>query len=61
MTSNPNNEQIATELADEQTATVVISHHVKDDSKKNYEAWLNEIIPVSNEIKEIKGVSIELI
>ncbi|HSF71969.1 MAG TPA: antibiotic biosynthesis monooxygenase [Methylotenera sp.] len=58
MASNPNNKQIATEPADEQTATVVITHHVKEDSKNNYEAWLNEIIPVSKTYPGHLGVSI---
>lgn len=42
----------------EQAATVVISHHVKDDSKNNYEAWLNEIIPVSKSYPGHLGVGI---
>lgn len=47
-----------TETADEQTATVVITHQVKEDSKNNYEAWLNEIIPVSKNYPGHLGVSI---
>ncbi len=54
MTSTLNTEQIATE----QTATVVISHHVKEDSKTNYEAWLKEIIPVSKSYPGHMGVGI---
>lgn len=42
----------------EQAATVVISHHVKDDSKNNYEAWLKEIIPVSKSYPGHLGVGI---
>jgi hypothetical protein len=42
----------------EQAATVVISHHVKDDSKNNYEAWLQEIIPVSKSYPGHLGVGI---
>lgn len=42
----------------EQAVTVVISHHVKDDSKNNYEAWLNEIIPVSKSYPGHLGVGI---
>jgi len=42
----------------EQTATVVISHHVKDDAKNNYEAWLKEIIPVSKGYPGHLGVGI---
>lgn len=59
MTSNIDTEQIATQQIDtEQTATVVISHHVKDNFKNNYEAWLNEIIPVSKSYPGHLGVSI---
>ncbi len=54
MTSTLNTEQIDTE----QTATVVISHHVKEDSKTNYEAWLKEIIPVSKRYPGHLGVGI---
>jgi uncharacterized protein len=42
----------------EKTATVVISHHVKDDAKNNYEAWLKEIIPVSKGYPGHLGVGI---
>ncbi|WP_036302110.1 antibiotic biosynthesis monooxygenase [Methylotenera sp. L2L1] len=45
-------------LDTEQTATVVISHHVRDDAKLDYEAWLNEIIPVSKSYPGHLGVSI---
>jgi len=45
-------------LDTEQTATVVISHHVRDDVKLDYEAWLNEIIPVSKSYPGHLGVSI---
>ncbi len=45
-------------LDTEQTATVVISHHIKDDAKLDYEAWLNEIIPVSKSYPGHLGVSI---
>lgn len=59
MTSNPDNEQIdAEQIAADQTATVVISHHVKEDSKNNYEAWLKEIIPVSKRYPGHLGVVI---
>ncbi len=58
MNSNVNTDQIDTELADEQTATVVITHQVKEDFKSNYEAWLNEIIPVSKSYPGHLGVSI---
>lgn len=54
MNSKLDNTQIDTE----QTATVVISHHVKDDFKTNYEAWLNEIIPVSKSYPGHLGVGI---
>ena len=54
MTSNLDTKQIETE----QTATVVITHHVKEDSKNNYEAWLKEIIPVSKTYPGHLGVSI---
>ena len=48
-----------TYIADtEQTATVVISHHVKEQHKNNYEAWLQEIIPVSKSYPGHLGVSI---
>jgi antibiotic biosynthesis monooxygenase (ABM) superfamily enzyme len=39
----------------DQTATVVISHHVKDDAKNNYESWLKEIIPVSKGYWALRG------
>ncbi len=42
----------------EQTATVVISHHVKDDAKIQYEAWLNEIMPVAKSYPGHMGVGI---
>lgn len=42
----------------EQTATVVISHQVKDQFKNNYEAWLKEIIPVSKRYAGHLGVGI---
>jgi antibiotic biosynthesis monooxygenase (ABM) superfamily enzyme len=58
MTSNSNTDQIVTELTDEQTATVVITHQVKEDFKNNYEVWLNEIIPVSKTYPGHLGVSI---
>lgn len=58
MNSNANTDQIDTELADEQTVTVVITHQVKEESKSNYEAWLNEIIPVSKSYPGHLGVSI---
>jgi len=45
-------------LDTEQTATVVISHHVRDDAKLDYEAWLNQIIPVSKSYPGHLGVSI---
>jgi len=45
-------------LDTEQTATVVISHHVRDDAKLDYEAWLNEIIPVAKSYPGHLGVSI---
>jgi antibiotic biosynthesis monooxygenase (ABM) superfamily enzyme len=47
-----------TEAADEQTATVVITHQIKEEFKSNYEAWLNEIIPVSKPYPGHLGVSI---
>ena len=54
-----NNQQRGTEQIDaEQTATVVISHRVKDQFKNNYEAWLNEIIPVSKSYPGHLGVGI---
>ena len=34
-------------LDTEQTATVVISHHVKEKYKQHYDEWLKEITPVS--------------
>lgn len=42
----------------EQAATVVISHHVKDDAKTHYEAWLKEIIPVAKSYPGHLGVGI---
>nr|WP_294838267.1 antibiotic biosynthesis monooxygenase [uncultured Methylotenera sp.] len=45
-------------LDTEQAATAVISHHVKDDAKLDYEAWLNEIIPVAKSYPGHLGVSI---
>lgn len=45
-------------LDTEQTATVVITHHVKDNSKKNYEAWLQEIIPICKSFPGHLGVGI---
>ena len=59
MTSNLDNTQIDTKPIDtEQTATVVITHHVKEQFKNNYEAWLKEIIPVSKSYAGHLGVSI---
>ncbi|MDO9206236.1 antibiotic biosynthesis monooxygenase [Methylotenera sp.] len=45
-------------LDTDQTATVVISHHVKDNAKNNYESWLKEIIPVSKGYPGHLGVGI---
>lgn len=45
-------------LDSEQTASVVISHHVKDNFKDNYEAWLKEIIPISKSYPGHFGVSV---
>lgn len=42
----------------EQTATVVISHHVRDDAENHYETWLSEIIPVAKSYPGHLGVSI---
>jgi len=42
----------------ELTATVVITHHVKDQFKSNYEAWLKEIIPVSKSYSGHLGVGV---
>lgn len=33
-------------MANEQNATVVITHRVKDDHLDDYEGWLNEIVPL---------------
>lgn len=40
----------------EQTATVVISHHVKEKYKNHYEEWLKEITPVSKSYAGHLGV-----
>lgn len=45
-------------LDHEQTATVVISHHVKEGFKSNYEAWLKEIMPISKSYPGHLGVGI---
>lgn len=59
MTSNLDSQQIKTDPIDtEQTATVVISHQVKEQFKNNYEAWLKEIIPISKSYPGHLGVSI---
>jgi len=42
----------------EQSATVVISHHVKVGKEENYERWLDEIVPVSKAYPGHMGVQI---
>lgn len=42
----------------EHTATVVISHKVRDGQEANYESWLTEIIPVSKTYPGHLGVSV---
>jgi antibiotic biosynthesis monooxygenase (ABM) superfamily enzyme len=59
MTSPLITEQINTEQIDaDHTATVVITHQVKEDAKRNYEVWLKEIIPVSKSYAGHLGVGI---
>ncbi|WP_219701850.1 antibiotic biosynthesis monooxygenase [Marinomonas lutimaris] len=42
----------------ERSATVVITHHVKDDRQVDYEQWLSEIIPISKSYNGHLGVQV---
>ena len=48
----------SSQLDAEQTATVVISHHVKDSANREYEAWLKEIIPAAKRAPGHLGVGV---
>jgi antibiotic biosynthesis monooxygenase (ABM) superfamily enzyme len=45
-------------MANEDNATVVITHRVKNERAASYEAWLNEIVPLSKTYPGHLGVSI---
>lgn len=49
---------MTTLIEKEHTATVVISHRIKEGQESNYENWLTEIIPISKTYPGHLGVSV---